>query len=364
MKLFNCHHCGNTLYFENYSCLRCKNSLGFDPRSLTLVTLKPSGYSSEFNETDGNNQSFRYCANSKYGACNWLIPLPSSNSLCIACELNTTIPDLYIPSNVKSWQNIEVAKHRLIYSLLRFNLPVRSKSSYPSGGLAFEFKAELSPYQRVMTGHYNGVITLNIKEANEVERIRHQMDLGEKYRTLLGHLRHEIGHYYWDTLIKNSGLINDFRDLFGDETLDYGRSLDRYYKGIPLNTWKEEYISIYATSHPWEDWAETFAHYLHMMDTLETAYVFGITVGSEKNSNSNLKAELRRDPYEISTFEEIITLWLPITFALNSLNRSMGYQDFYPFHISATVVKKLSFIHDLCKSYYYKYDSANFISNN
>ncbi len=349
MKLFNCHHCGNTLYFENYSCLKCKNDLGFDPKNLTLVTLKRTTYLSEFQEINGQGRFFRYCANAKQGACNWLIQLPNTNSLCIACELNSTIPDLYIPANVKSWQNIEIAKHRLIYSLLRLKLPVINKVQNPVQGLSFEFKAELYPNQTVTTGHFLGVITLNIKEANEVERIRHQLDLGEKYRTLLGHLRHEIGHYYWDLLIKDSDKLNSFRILFGNENVHYTQSLKTYYKSTPPSNWKENFISIYATAHPWEDWAETFAHYLHMMDTLETAYAFGLAVGAEEVNNNNFKAGLRDDPYEIATFDKIVDTWLPITFALNSLNRSMGYQDFYPFHISTSVIEKLSFIHNMCK---------------
>ncbi|MBC7388009.1 MAG: putative zinc-binding metallopeptidase [Opitutaceae bacterium] len=349
MKLFNCHNCGNTLYFENYSCLKCKNGLGFDPSTLTLIALHKTDYASEYKEINGRGRFFRYCANSKHGACNWLISLPNKNSLCIACDLNATIPDLYFPSNVKSWQNIEIAKHRLIYSLLKLKLPVISKSQNFSKGLSFEFKADLFPNQKVTTGHFKGVITLNIKEANEVERIRHQLDLGEKYRTLLGHLRHEIGHYYWDLLIRNSNRLESFRNLFGNETAHYNTSLENYYRGTPPSNWKDKFISIYATAHPWEDWAESFAHYLHMMDTLETAYAFGLAVGVEEVSNSNFKAGLRNDPYEISTFDQIVNTWLPITFALNSLNRSMGYQDFYPFHISTAVINKLSFIHDMCK---------------
>lgn len=213
-------------------------------------------------------------------------------------------------------------------------------------GLAFAFMED-SPDQKVFTGHENGVITLNIVEANEVERIRHKADLGEPYRTLLGHLRHEIGHYYWDLLISNTDWLPKFRALFGDDTQDYTLALQNYYNGVPPANWNQNFISMYSTAHPWEDWAETFAHYLHMMDTLETAYAFGLAVDPTVGEK-NMEADYGKDPYKISSFDKIIKMWMPLTFALNSLNRSMGHQDFYPFVISPAVEKKLAFIHSVC----------------
>jgi hypothetical protein len=193
------------------------------------------------------------------------------------------------------------------------------------------------------------VITLNIDEADEAARVRHKLDLGEKYRTLLGHFRHEIGHYYWELLIKNSDTLEKYRLLFGDEEADYPKALEAYYKTGAPSDWSEHFISPYATSHPWEDWAETWAHYLHMMDTLETAFSFGIRIQPDMVQDTKaIQASIQQDPYDMTDFSQIIKWWLPLTFAVNSLNRSMGHSDFYPFVISEPVVKKLQFIHELC----------------
>jgi hypothetical protein len=89
---------------------------------------------------------------------------------------------------------------------------------------------------------------------------------------LLGHFRHEVGHYFWDRLVATDPhQLEEFRVLFGDDRQDYGEALKRHYdEGAPAN-WQDTYISMYATMHPWEDFAETWAHYLHIVDTLETA---------------------------------------------------------------------------------------------
>jgi hypothetical protein len=245
--------------------------------------------------------------------------------------------------------NIEAAKHRLVYSLLRLHLPVEKKIGDEEKGIAFDFLTEFSPNQKVLTGHDNGTITLNTDEADEAERVRHKEDLGENYRTLLGHFRHEIGHYYWDVLIRDTKNIEGYRTLFGDERLDYSQALQNHYKnGAPAN-WRENYISAYATSHAWEDWAETWAHYLHLMDTLETAFAFGIKIQPGiKADLKGIQAAIKEDPYQIKDFKQIFDWWLPLSFAVNSLNRSMGYSDFYPFFIPEPVFKKLKFIHELC----------------
>jgi hypothetical protein len=324
--------------------------LGFDPKTLTLVTLACTENETFFSDTKNKAKKYRYCQNKLQGGCNWLIPSDSNKVFCVACELNNTIPNILINDNLISWQKIEVAKHRLIYSLLRLNLPLKSKAEDLVNGLQFDFLADTSPEERVMTGHDNGIITLNINEANEVERTKNQLNLKENYRTLLGHMRHEIGHFYWDRLIMNSTYLTPFRALFGDEQKDYAVALESYYAGIPPQDWPDHFISIYATSHPWEDWAESFAHYLHMMDTIETAYSFGVTIDPEGIKDRTMEADIHRNPYEMDMFDKIMNLWYPLTFALNSLNRSMGQPDFYPFVISKEVESKLCFIHEVCRN--------------
>ncbi len=346
MKLYTCGNCNNLLYFENNVCLNCGYSLGFDSEKLDLVTLTIEGNGSFYSDVTHHVSNYRLCANAVYGSCNWLIPAHDPSAFCVACQLNRTIPTL-TPQNLERWKRIEVAKHRLVYSLLRLNLPMTPKLFPADNGIAFDFLSDEDPEKRVVTGHFNGIITLNIGEADEAERARNKLDLGEKYRTLLGHFRHEIGHYYWDTLIKYSSQIENFRQLFGDENQDYETAIQSYYANGPAINWPDHFISPYATSHPWEDWAESWSHYLHMMDTLETAYYFGIGV-RPKTGFSDLEAEINQDPYTMSDFNQVFKMWLPITFAVNSLNRSMGHLDFYPFVIAPDVVKKLQFIHELC----------------
>ncbi|HEV3222997.1 MAG TPA: putative zinc-binding peptidase [Puia sp.] len=348
MKLYTCSNCHSLIYFENNICLHCGYSLGFNANALSLITLVPEDDHLYLN-IQNKQEKFRYCKNAEYATCNWLVPSMQESEYCQACELNRVIPALTSEENLKRWKNIEVAKHRLVYSLLRLRLPVSKKRDNEETGIAFDFLADSSPKEKVITGHDNGVITLNIEEADEAARVRHKLDLGEKYRTLLGHFRHEIGHYYWESLIKNSDALEKCRLLFGDEEVDYSKALEAYYKnGAPPN-WSEYYISPYAASHPWEDWAETWAHYLHLMDTLETAFSFGIRIQPDMvQDTKSIQASIQQDPYDMTDFNQIIKWWLPLTFAVNSLNRSMGHSDFYPFVISEPVVKKLQFIHELC----------------
>jgi hypothetical protein len=153
---------------------------------------------------------------------------------------------------------------------------------------------------------------------------------------MLGHLRHETGHYYWTVLVEPSP--SRFRELFGDERADYAEALQRHYSSPAPVGWEQEYVSTYATAHPWEDWAESFAHYLHIRDTLQTAAAYGMQVHGPVESTP------REDP---SGFAEIIDTWLPLTYALNAVNRAMGKDDLYPFVLSQTVLAKLEFVHDL-----------------
>ncbi|SEQ39816.1 hypothetical protein SAMN05421693_12820 [Ectothiorhodospira magna] len=347
MRLFSCGHCGQRLYFENVSCTRCGATLGFLPDRLELVSLDPSG--DDLWRPHGEDTSYRMCANFiQHAVCNWMIPADAPHEFCPACRLNQTIPDLGVDGNIDLWRSLETEKRRLVYSLLRLGLPLTPLSDGP-GGLAFDFLADTAtPFSergKVLTGHAEGLITINIKEADPAERERMRDKLDEPYRTLLGHFRHESGHHYWDRLVRDTHWLQDCRALFGDETQDYGEALERHYQqGAPTN-WQEQFISGYATMHPWEDWAETWAHYLHIVDTLETAWAFGI--GSRPRAGDDDDGCVRHDfdPYRETSIETLIEHWLPLAFALNSLNRSMGHEHAYPFVISPAVVEKLGFVH-------------------
>lgn len=359
MKLFKCANCGQLLYFENNVCECCRHKLGFVPESLTLVTLvqdQNGSYSLKSNKRpllgglwSNKTLRFKYCKNHEFDVCNWLIPASDPKPFCRACELNHIVPNLADPEHLREWRLIEIAKHRLIYTLLQMQLPLVSKIQDMEKGLSFDFLTEEDPAQIVLTGHENGLITLNVNEADDDKRELSRKQMNEPYRTLLGHFRHEVGHYYWDRLIAGGPFIEEYRRLFGDEREDYALALQRNYnQGAPAD-WNLNFISAYASSHPWEDWAETWAHYLHIMDTLETADSFGMKVAPRiADKNSRLTASINVSPYQQQNFQQLLNLWLPLTFAMNSMNRSMGNQDMYPFVIQPKVVEKLGFIHKVC----------------
>lgn len=348
MRLFECDSCGQLLYFENTVCTQCGYKLGYLWQNNKLLTLNQAE-DGHWHPIDQPNQHYHYCANYQYDACNWLLSADDPANLCRACVLNNTIPDLSNPSFLARWQRLEIAKHRLVYALLRLKLPLESKTTAPDTGLAFDFLAEIDTPSRepvqVMTGHAQGLITINIAEADDAERERQRLSMAEPYRTLLGHLRHEIGHYYWERLLKNSEWLEEFRAMFGDEREDYNTALQRHYEQGPPTDFAEHFISAYASSHTWEDWAESWAHYLHIIDTQETAYAYGLRIRPKVGDPEQLSAHADFDPYKSFDFKEIMDAWLPLTYAVNSINRSMGQPDLYPFVISPGALEKLHFIH-------------------
>ncbi|HEU0202241.1 MAG TPA: putative zinc-binding peptidase [Burkholderiaceae bacterium] len=355
MKLFTCARCGQLLFFENVACTRCGATLGFLPEPMRLAALEPAGDATDegiwqpIGEPAGAAPRYRRCANyAEHAVCNWMVQADDDEPLCLACRLNRTIPDLSVAPNEELWRTLEREKHRLVYSLLRFGLPVIPRSEDPSG-LEFDFLADtasrFSERGRVLTGHSEGLITINIAEADPAERERMRTQMAEPYRTILGHFRHESGHYYWDRLIRESAWLDECRRLFGDDTLDYSRALEHHYSSGPPADWSERFVSAYASMHPWEDWAETWAHYLHIVDTLETAYEFGLRIRPRAGDDDALAVRHDFNAYHQEAFEPLIEHWLPLTFALNSLNRSMGHEHAYPFVLAPAVIEKLGFVH-------------------
>lgn len=343
MRLFECQGCRHPLYFETFLCESCGRRLGFLPTQTTLTALTPCGeeHWKAFEEPESPD-TYVYCANLTFDSCNWLVPAASGERFCLACRHNRTVPDLTNERNITLWRRIETAKRRLFYSLLRLKLPLATKSQAKTG-LAFDF---LAPTHRpVMTGHLDGVITINLAEADDAEREKQRGAMDEPYRTLLGHFRHEIAHYYWDRLVRDEGSINEFRAVFGDERLDYSDALRRHHaEGAPTN-WADTYVTAYASCHPWEDFAETWAHYFHIVDTLETARAFGIRTRPRSSNPQTLDASVDFDPYSAS-IDRLIDAWLPLTFAFNSINRSMGIGDLYPFALSAPTMLKLNYVYN------------------
>jgi len=355
MKLFECQQCGQLLNFQNTHCERCSRVLGYLPDEGVVTALEPLD-SRRWLALAAPGRVFRFCANDAHSVCNWLVPEDAASAYCAACRLNRTIPDLSNPRHVLMWQRLEAAKHRLVYGLMRLELPLSNRWDDPGAGLAFDFLAPsavptegpLPPV--IMTGHNRGLITINITEADDVEREFYRANLGEPYRTVLGHFRHEVGHYYWDRLISGQNWLWKFRELFGDETQDYSQSLTRNYEQGPPEGWGERHISPYASAHPWEDWAETWAHYLHMLDTVETAYAFGLSLSPRAGKDVNLSVMQNLDPYGPIELDALLSRWLPLVYAGNSLNRSMGQPDLYPFILRPAIIQKLRFVHEVARA--------------
>lgn len=346
MKLFNCSSCGHTIHFESKACLRCHTDLGFVPDTLAMVSVDPDGAAT------AGHEGWSRCANHAHG-CNWLVSRADSTPFCVSCRLNRTIPDLSVCGHERLWRRLEAEKRRLIYSVLRLHLPVAPKSVTPDG-LAFDFLAdapappdpELSGDRNsVLTGHADGLITLNIAEADPSVREKIRSEMNEPYRTILGHFRHESGHYYWDRLVRDTDWIDQCRAIFGDERADYAAALQAHYTNGPRTDWWDQYISAYAAVHPWEDWAESWSHYLHMVDTLETAWAYGLATDPRHVDSDALVADPEFDPYGPDNFQLLISQWIPLSVALNSLNRSMGHEAAYPFALTTPVIDKLAFIH-------------------
>jgi len=281
--------------------------------------------------------------------CNWIVAAEAGPQvLCECCRLDRIIPDLSTDANQEAYRRISIAKRRLVSFLITLGLPIASRiSEDPEQGLAFDFLRSPVDGPRVLTGYEDGIVTLNIEEAEDAKRERIRSEMGESYRTLLGHLRHEVGHYYWHRLIFCTDRIDDFRRVFGDERQDYAAALQTHYREGPPLDWSKRFVTAYASVHPWEDWAETWAHYLHIMDTIDCSLSFGL------DPDSSIDVEVRpfteealfdaQDP-EGPHFLHFINSWTRLTAVLNELSRAMGFSDFYPFVLSRCAVAKLHFV--------------------
>lgn len=255
--------------------------------------------------------------------CNWLAPGGGS---CLSCRTSRVIPSLAKAVNRRRWKMLEQAKRRLLYDLLSLGLPVDPER------LRFVFKEDRRTNpdvneDHVAIGHLDGVITINAAEADEVYRETMRQAMNEPVRTLLGHFRHESGHFYRDLLL-DAAMQAEARDLFGDERADYEAALQRFYDEGPPPDWPERHISAYASAHPIEDWAECWAHYLHIQAALEAADAMGWTLPGAADARST------------AWRSDFITLAL----GLNELVRSLGLPDAYPFVITEAVGRKLDFV--------------------
>lgn len=324
MKSYTCDACSAVVYFSNTECLSCGQLLGYLRREQELVAVNQHGI-----HVDEQGSSWRVCRNAQLSGCNWLSD--SEEGYCFSCSLTRTRPSDTDVRGLANYAPAERAKRRLIVELDMLELPIVTRNEDPERGLAFDL---LSSHEApVTTGHDNGIITLDLAESNDAYRARLRLDLDEPYRTVLGHFRHEIGHYYQMVLV-GTDRLEACRELFGDERADYQQALEQHYREGAPEDWQTQFISKYATMHPWEDFAETFAHFLHICAALDTAH----------------ECEMWPDsvPTRFDSFRDLVThAWIPMSTGLNQINRSMGKDDLYPFVLSPPVLDKLQFVADL-----------------
>ena len=367
VRVFNCQ-CGKPVFFRNSACLACSTPLGYLPAQAQIVPLQPGVEAGTWLQWGTQGALFQRCINlDTPAACNWLLPVEEGQAQagrCCACRLNRTIPDLgdkQHPENAALWGRIELAKRRLVSGLLVLGLPVASRVTEDSErGLMFDFLRARDGEPKVMTGHHDGLITLNIAEADDVHRELARTHMNERYRTLVGHLRHEVGHYYWDRLVANTAWHEEFRKLFGDESQDYAACLQQYYEQGPRADWQSGFVSAYATSHPWEDWAECWAHYMHMSDMVDTASSFGLSIDASRLEYTPFGSEVLYRPEDpgVDRYLAFINHWALLASMVNEMARATGQPEIYPFVLAHHVVTKLHFVHLVVRGERHRHDGA------
>jgi hypothetical protein len=325
---------------QSLSCIGCGVDLGFHPALMEMVELAPDGTAVD--------HPWRSCANRGW-ECNWTLPDDAESARCFACRLTRNRPAADDTIALEKLAEASKAKRRLLIQLAELGLPVEPYHQR-DGGLAFDLLSSRSGDGPVTTGHASGVVTIDLVETLDDHRERLRIQLGEPYRTMLGHFRHEVGHYYQWILVEQGPRIDECRELFGDERASYSDALDRHYRVGAPDGWEASYISEYATMHPWEDFAETFAHYLHITDTLTTAGTAGMVIETDRFPGV-LDHDLRpADSYSELGIDRLLDDWRWLSLFFNAVNHAMGKDDLYPFRIVEPVERKLAFVHDVVTS--------------
>jgi len=326
VKAYRCRVCDNPLYFENSVCVSCGTALGFARQERAIVPVDQQG-----RYVDATGLVWWVCANLNLSGCTWLAK--DKGAQCEACDLTRTRPSDDDVEGLEQFRLAEQAKRHLVVELDTLGFPVVAKTTDPENGLAFDLLSTTahSSEHNVVIGHADGVITIDLAESDDAYREKVRAQLAEPYRTMLGHFRHEVGHYFEWQLVRGDERTARCRELFGDESKDYQAEIKRHYAEGPPDGWEQSYISTYATMHPFEDFAETWAHYLHISDTIETAGEFGLTAVAPVTA--------------FSSFADVVRgVWVPLAVAFNMVNRSMGKDDLYPFVIPPPVLEKLAFV--------------------
>ena len=321
MRTYSCPSCANRLYFENSVCVSCGAALGYSRENDDIVVVDATG-----RYLDPEGRTWHVCRNLGLSGCTWLTAVDGGQ--CFACDLTRVRPADDDAVGLAQFPVAERAKRQLVVELGRLGFPLRSRVDDPERGLCFDMLSSVD--ENVVIGHADGVITIDLAESDDAHREKVRDRLGEPYRSMLGHLRHESGHYFQWILVDDEPLLSQCRELFGDDTASYQDAIDRHYDTGAPEDWQDSYISTYATMHPYEDFAETWAHFLHIADTIDSAVSTGLV--SEAVA-------------EIGPFSALVTqTWTPLVLSLNLINRSMGKDDLYPFVIPAPVLDKLDFV--------------------
>lgn len=328
MRRFACERCDHVLAFSAQQCPGCDASIGYLDPERTLRTLAPTSGPAQYRTVDNATPLWR-CLNSSWG-CNWMLPAAAGTPWCRSCQMTRGRPDEARPDAIDAWMTAEAAKRRLVHQLDELELPIEVRSPTAPDGLAFDLVDV--PGHGEITGHLDGIITLDLAETDDRHRDDLRRLLGEPFRTVIGHLRHEIGHYYWTRLVAQTDQIADFRQLFGDERQEYRASMEHHYTGGNADWDPMTHVTSYAASHPLEDFAESFAHYLHILDALDTTDAYHLTI-----SGTTI--------HTLGDFNTILDSWRPINAAINAVAETLGTPAIYPFDPTGIVVEKLDFIH-------------------
>jgi hypothetical protein len=334
--MFRCPRCGDVTVLEALDCRACGLAVGVHPPSLTMVEAARDGVA-----VDGRTWS--PCSNRDW-RCNWLVADDAGSGQCSSCRLTRQRPDASDTIALEKLADAGDVKRRLLVQLAELGLPV-DPFYERAGGLAFDLLSSYSGQGRVTIGHANGVVTIDLVETLDDYREALRIRLGEPYRTMLGHFRHEVGHYYQWVLVEQTDWIEECRELFGDERASYADALDRHYQFGAPEGWEASYISEYATMHPWEDFAESFAHYLHITDTLGTAAAGGLVLHADRVNSLVAADVVPRASYDGAPTSEMLTDWHWLSLLFNRVNHAMGRSDLYPFTLTAPVERKLDFVH-------------------
>jgi hypothetical protein len=334
MRVFHCDRCNHAVAFSALRCPACDAELGYVGEQRTIRVLVPTTDPAS-DQIDGGASLLWRCLNSAWG-CNWTLPARSDTVWCRSCQLTRGRPDEARPAAVEAWMAAEAAKRRLVHQLDRLTLPIEVRSAATPDGLTFDLVH--LPGEGGITGHLDGVVTLDLAETDDHHRDDLRRRLGEPFRTVIGHLRHEIGHHYWGRLVGQTDDLCHFRRLFGDERHDYAQAVERHYSDGSFAWDRTRFVTAYAASHPLEDWAETFAHYLHIIDVLDTAVAHGLLPPDRRQgmvTEAVATLELR----------EILDAWRPVNTAVNAIAETLGAPAVYPLEPAGLVIDKLAFVH-------------------